>query len=82
MPEKPEPPDFERIFSDAMSKSNMDIPEFPHANSFDEFALGQHVIYQCYRKAGFTTGQAMYLVAIGLAGVPGPPPEFSPEGED
>jgi hypothetical protein len=79
MPEVPEPPDYEKIFQDAMSKANVDIPEFPEANSFEEFAVGQHVIYQCYRKAGFSTGQALYLVAIGLSGFPGPPPEHVAE---
>ena len=77
-----EPPNFEAIFQEAMSKANADVPEFPNANSFEEFALGQHVIYTCYRKAGFSTGQSLYLVAIGLAGFPGPPPEHVTEKPD
>jgi hypothetical protein len=82
MPETPEPPDFEQIFAAAAAKANMDVPDFPNANSFEEFALGQHVFYSCYRKAGFSTAQSLYLVAVGLAGFPGPPPEHTNEQVD
>jgi hypothetical protein len=74
-----EPPDYEKIFQDALEKGGPEIPDFPEANSFEEFAIGQHVMYSFFRKAGFSQGQALYLVAVGISGHPGPPPERTAE---
>jgi hypothetical protein len=73
------PIDYEAIFR-AVAKegpTSGNLPEFPQANSFEEFAIGQHVFYTTFRDAGFTTAEAIYLVAVMMAGVPGPPPAGS-----
>lgn len=73
-------PDFEKIFAEATARG--DMPDFPEANSFEEMAIGQHVFYKCWMKAGFNSAQALWLVAVGLSGNPGQPPDGDDEDEE
>ena len=79
MPEVPEPPDFEKIFENAIAEGG--VPDFPNPNSFEEFALGQHVFYKCWRAAGFSPAQAIWLIGVGLTGTPGEPPSVDDSDE-
>jgi hypothetical protein len=75
--EPPEKPDFQRIFDDALSKGG--FPDLPEAGSYIEVAIAQNEIYECLRKAGFATGQALYLTAVAVTGTPGTAPNFQNE---
>jgi hypothetical protein len=69
------PPDFEEIFRKAV-EDGLDIP---NAGSLDELAIAQRVMYQSYRAAGFTTAQALYMVACAATGNTGIAPLMEDE---
>lgn len=75
-PNAGEPPDFEEMFRLAAADGDVDIPE---AGSLGELAIGQRVFYEEYRKAGFTTAQALYLTACAGTGNPGIAPPMEEE---